>query len=275
MPWQPLTGTAAVWARLRNWQARRREAERPWRVVPRPVLALLVAAVVLQVFDASVGRPEPTALARPLPPVPRHSALLTLLAAGDAALAQRVGLIWLQSFDTQPGVQLALRQLDSERLAGWLDRLHALNPQSDYAVSLAALLYLHWGDARRRELLVPWVEARFLEAPDRRWRFLAYPAVLLRRIEGGAEVALRWARLVREYSPQAPSWARQLEAFIAEGLGERQAAAALIALFLRDGIYRDEAEKKFLEERLQELVSDLEPDGQRDSKPRSDLKQSR
>lgn len=255
MPWLPWTGIAAVWARLRDWRLRRREAERPWRVVPRPLLALMVVLVALQGADGSVGRPAPTAQARPLPPVPRHAALLTLLAAGDASLAQRVGLIWLQSFDTQPGIQLALRQLDSDRLAGWLDRLQALDPQSDYAVSLAAFLYLHWGDARRQELLVPWVETRFLEAPERRWRFLAYPAVLLRRIEGKAETARRWARLVREHAPQAPSWARQLEAFIAEGLGDRQAAAALIALFLRDGIYRDEAEKKFLEERLEELVA--------------------
>ncbi|MDM7456202.1 MAG: hypothetical protein P3W97_002790 [Tepidimonas sp.] len=254
MPWLPWTGTAAVWASLRNWRAHRREAELPWLVVPRPLLALLAAVLALQGLDGSVWRPAPTAQARPLPPAPRHAALLTLLAAGDAALAQRVGLIWLQSFDTQPGVQLALRQLDSDRLASWLERLHALNPESDYAVSLAALLYLHWGDARRRELLVPWVEARFLEAPDRRWRFLAYPAVLLRRMEGGEQTARRWARLLREHAQHAPSWARQLEAFIAEGLGDRQAAAALIALFLRDGVYHDEAEKKFLEERLQELA---------------------
>lgn len=255
MPWQPLTGTAAVWARLRDWRARRGETELPWQVVPAPLLVLMAVVLALQLLDGSMGRPEPTAQARPLPPAPRHAAVLTLLAAGDAALAQRVGLIWLQSFDTQPGVQLALRQLDSDRLAAWLDRLHALDTQSDYAVSLAALLYLHWGDARRRELLVPWVEARFLEAPDRRWRFLAYPAVLLRRIEGGAPHALRWARLVREHAHHAPSWARQLEAFIAEGLGDREAAAALIALFLRDGIYKDEAERKFLEQRLQELTA--------------------
>lgn len=254
MPWLPLTGTAAVWARWGRWRARRREAELPWRVVPRPLLALLVVVLALQGLDGSIWRPEPAAQARPLPPAPRHAALLTLLAAGDAALAQRVGLVWLQSFDTQPGVQLALRQLDSDRLAGWLDRLHALDPQSDYALSLAALLYLHWGDARRRELLVPWVEARFLEAPERRWRFLAYPAVLLRRMDGGAQIARQWARLVREHALHAPSWARQLEAFVAEGLGDRQAAAALIALFLRDGVYSDEAEKKFLEERLQELT---------------------
>lgn len=255
MPWLPLIGTAAVLARLRNWRARRHEAEWPWRVVPRSLLVLLAAAVALQALDGGAWRPEPTALARPLPPAPQQSALLTLLAAGDAALAQRVGLIWLQSFDTQPGVQLALRQLDSERLAGWLDRLHALDAQSDYAVSLASMLYMNWGDARRRELLAPWVEARFLEAPDRRWRFLAYPAVLLRRSEGGAPIALRWARLLREHARQAPSWARQLEAFFQESLGDRAAAAALISLYLQEGLYTDETERRFLEKRLEELLA--------------------
>ena len=172
-------------------------------------------------------------------------------------MAQRVGLIWLQSFDTQPGIQLAVRSLDSRRLARWLDLFHALDPKSDYPLMLAANIYLHWGDELRRELLVPWIEARFLEAPNRRWRFLAYPAVLLRRQDDTLPIARRWARLLREHATQAPSWARQLEAFIAAAVGDDAAAYALLLLMLRDGIYQDEAEKRFLLEKLQELSEKL------------------
>ncbi|MCX7741846.1 MAG: hypothetical protein N2Z66_01090, partial [Tepidimonas sp.] len=67
------------------------------------------------------------------------------------------------------------------------------------------------------------------------------------------------AREVRALAPPTiPSWARQLEAFLLAD-DEPAAAAALLALYLRDGVYRDENEARFLAERLAELTENLPP----------------
>lgn len=254
MPWPSWISTAAASSR-RLW-ARRQDSQAPWREVPRGALALALALLIAQAGVGLALRPRPEAVSRPLPPSPPPAAL-ALLSGGDARLAQTVGLIWLQSFDRQPGLQLALRSLDDQRLAGWLDALARLDPASDYPVMLAANIYFPHGSAARRDRLAPWIEARFLEAPDRRWPYLAYSAVLLRRDAATVGLARRWAALIRQHARAAPSWARQLEAFIAEATGDDRAAAALLALMLRDGIYKDEAEARFLLERLQEIEARL------------------
>jgi hypothetical protein len=225
-------------------------SERPVSAVPVPVLAVLIFALAAQIgWHAS--RPDPVAAAADLPDPPSVEVLHAASLSETAALS-RVLMLWLQAFDHQPGISLPFMALDYERLAAWLDRILELDPRSQYPLLSAARVYGEVPDDARRRRMIALIRERFREAPDLRWQWMAHAAILARHRLNDQELALELANDLRTYTSgeSTPGWARQMELFILEDLGELEAARILLGGLIESGAVSDPHEIRFLTDRL-------------------------
>jgi hypothetical protein len=101
--------------------------------------------------------------------------------------------------------------------------------------------------------MLDFVHRRFLEDPDRRWRWLAHAAIMARHRLRDPELALRYAEDIARHARSAPGWARQMRIFILEDMGERESATILLGGLLAEGEVTDPQEIRFLTERLEAL----------------------
>ena len=109
------------------------------RAAPPAVRLALGLALVAQLgWQAShrAAPPQP----QELPPPPTLLAL-RLSSLDESAAAARMSMLYLQSFDDQPGVSLAWRQLDYGCLQDWLQRALELDPRSQYPLLAASEVY--------------------------------------------------------------------------------------------------------------------------------------
>lgn len=227
--------------------------ERPLAALPKAVLIALPLALAAQIaWQAAL--PAPQARAEDLPPAPpvEH---LRLLAFGEPVTAARLLMLWLQSFDNQPGVSVPFRALDYGRLGEWLERILALDRRSQYPLLAAARLYGEVPVPEKQRVMTEFVYRAFLEDPARRWPWLAHAVYISKHRIGDLELALRYARALAEHTApgEAPAWARQMHIFVIEDMGEIAAAKVLLGGLLESGEITDPNELRFLKWRLAEL----------------------
>jgi hypothetical protein len=227
-----------------------RRKERPVSCVPWPVVAALALAFAAQIVLHGTS-PPPGARGRDLPPVPGLPVLRALSIGEEAALAGSL-MLWLQAFDHQPGISVPFRELDYERVVAWLDRILALEPRSQYPLLSAARVYSEVPDEARRRRVLEFVRARFREDPARRWPWMAHAVFVAKHRIGDLRLALELARELRMNAPAAdlPAWARQMEFFVLEDLGELESAQILLGGLIESGTITDRNEIRFLTERL-------------------------
>ena len=192
----------------------------------------------------------------PLGPPPSLS-FLRVLALSEDALASRLVSLWLQAHDTQSGLSVGFNELDYDRVAAWLNRALELDPTSTYPMLSAARVYGAVSDESRQRRMFDFVEARFLESPNARWRWMAEAAILAKHRLKDLPLALRFAESISRHAPQAPTWAREMNIVVLEDMGELEAARMLVGGLLHDGSLRDPHEVRFLENKLRELESKL------------------
>jgi hypothetical protein len=144
------------------------------------------------------------------------------------------------------------RDLDYERVVAWLDRILALEPRSQYPLLSAARVYSEVPDEARRRRVLEFVRARFREDPARRWPWMAHAVFVAKHRIGDLRLALELARELRMNAPAAdlPAWARQMEFFVLEDLGELESAQILLGGLIESGTITDRNEIRFLTERL-------------------------
>lgn len=226
---------------------------RGWRAVPRAVLVGLVLAGLAQALWYA-HMPPPRAGIEPLPPPPPQ-ALLAATALGEPRTVAALAVLWLQFHDTQPGYSVPFREMDYQRLRQWLERILALAPGSDYPLLLAVRVYGQVNDPERQRIMLEYVRAAFLERPRERWRWLAEAIIIARHQLEDRELALEYARLLRERTRpgEIPFWARDLQIMVLQDMGELEAARILIGGMLASGEIKDPHELRFLEDRLQML----------------------
>ncbi len=228
---------------------------RPWREVPAASRLALLACLAGVVAWQS-AQPPPRARIAALPAAPSSGAL-RVLAGGDSRLAARCVMLWLTSFDTQPGVSLPYAALDYGRLRDWLALALDLDPSAQYPLLAASRLYGEVGDPARSRAMLDFVAARYAEDPARRWPWLAHAVFVAQHRLRDAQLAQRYARLLAEAPPSTgiPGWARQLEIFVLEELGELEAARILLGGLLDSGRISDAHERAFLAQRLAEIAA--------------------
>ncbi len=227
--------------------------ERGIRHVPLAVIALLLATLVAQIALQAWREPI-AARVRPLPEPPRAE-LLAALGFGDRIAIAKLTMLWLQSFDNQPGVSIPFVELDYSRLIGWLELILAVDARAQYPLLAASRIYAEVPDPARAGAMLDFVERAFLEDPNRRWPWLAHAVYVAKHRLHEPERALRYATALATHATGAavPGWARQMRIFVLEDMGEIEAAKVLLGGLLDSGRITDPHELWFLSQRLAEL----------------------
>lgn len=218
--------------------------QRALSAVPAWLWAVLGAALAAQL--AWQGAPRSTESdSMALAPAPSVQSL-RLASFGEREALARILALHIQSFD--------LRR-DYARLVGWLRSALDLDPRSSYPLFLAARVYAESPDPARVRLALDFVYQEFFRDPDRRWPWLAHAALVAKHRLGDLPLARRYASAVQRYatSPEVPLWAKQMEIFILEDMNELTAAKIMLGGLLESGTIHDPAERRFLQQRLQEL----------------------
>ena len=230
-----------------------RPGARPLAAVPRWVWGALGALLAAQIGWRS-AQPQGSPAAVDLSPPPRPGAL-RIASFGEPETAARVAMLYLQSIDFSGGSAIPYRNLDYQRLVGWLAAILELDPRSAYPLFSAARVYAEVPDPERARIAFEFVYRSFLEDPNRRWPWLAHVTLLAKHRLGDLALARRYAAAIERHATGAdvPLWAKQMEIFILEDLNELEAAKIMIGGLLASGSIRDPAEVRFLAERLEEL----------------------
>ena len=232
-------------------------AERPLAAVPSWILWLLACALAAQIGWQSARRAAPPA-ASDLPPAP-SAAALRLTSLGETAAVARLGMLWLQAFDSRSDNAIPYQQLDYARLIAWLEAILATDPRSGYPLFAAARVYAENPDANKTRQMFDFIEAQFLRDPNRRWAALAQAALLAKHRLHDLPLARRYASEIQRLTtdPTIPSWARQMEIFILEDMNELEAAKVMLGGLLATGRIQDPEERRFLQGRLDEIEQRL------------------
>lgn len=227
--------------------------ERPVATVPRTVLACLACALLAQALWQG-AQPPPDARARALPSPPSVT-VLRALSFGEPVTGAKALMLWLQAFDNQPGISIPFRELDFDRVAAWLDRILALDPRAQYPLLAAARVYGEVNDVDKQRRMMQFVYERFRADPNRRWPWLAHAVFVAKHRMHDLPLALEYARaLAAETTPgQVPDWARQMQIFVLEDMGDLEAARVLLGGLIAAGEARDPAALAFLKWRLTQL----------------------
>ena len=111
--------------------------------------------------------------------------------------------------------------------------------------------------------MLEFVYRNFLADPNRRWPWLAHAVIMARHRLEDRLLALRYAQALRTHAtaPTVPGWARQMEIFLREDMGEYEAAKVLLGGLLASGTVTDPHEQRFLVERLKQLEADEKSSG--------------
>ena len=221
--------------------------------VPAWVWAALGALLAAQIGWLSAHR-RGSPGATELPPPPRAGAL-RIASFGEPEAAARVAMLYIQTVDFSGGRAIPYRNLDFQRLVGWLEAILELDPHSDYPLFSAARVYAEVPDPGRARIALEFVYRAFLQDPNRRWPWLAHAALLAKHRLNDPMLARRYAAAIDRHTTAAnvPLWAKQMEIFILEDMNELQAAKIMIGGLLASGAIRDPAEVRFLSQRLEEL----------------------
>lgn len=231
--------------------------ERTLGVVPRGTWWLLAAALAMQIGWHSLSTP-PDARAAALPAAPQAGALRAA-SLGEPVAAAQLLLLYLQAFDNQPGISLPFADLDYDRVMAWLDAALRLDTRTGYPLMMASQLYGQVPDPAKQRTMCDFVHTRFLEAPDLRWRWLAHCAIMAKHRLRDPDLALGYAADITRHAGSASGWARQMQVFILEDLGESESARVLLGGLLANDEVQDPAELHFLTERLKALETGERP----------------
>ena len=230
-------------------------AERPISTVPGVVLGLLAAALAAQiVLKTAEPRPAATALDLPDPP-PR--AALQLAAMGEPIATANMLSLYLQAFDTQPGISIPFKDLDYVKVESWLTSILELDPPGQYPLMMASQIYAQVPDMQKQRQMLDFTYRKFLIDPNRRWRWLAHAAIMAKHRLHDPALALRYARALSEHATASsvPDWAKQMHIFVLEDMGEIETVKILLGGLLVSGTITDPHEMHFLTERLKALQS--------------------
>jgi hypothetical protein len=225
--------------------------ERALATVPRPALALLVIALFVQIGWQAL-QPKPSASADALENPPSLTALRGAGMGEPISHAQLLTL-YVQAFDNQPGVSIPFLDLDYARVRAWLATILELDPLEQYPLMMAAHLYGQVPDSGKQREMCEFVRLQFSADPNRRWRWLAHCAIMAKHRLKDVRLALSYAEAITREARHASGWARQMQVFILEDMGEREAATVLLGGLLAGGEATEPAEIHFLTQRLEEL----------------------
>jgi len=237
--------------RVMRWKLR---DERPIRLVPTGTVVALACAITAQLWVGMLA-PPPLRSAEPLGK-PLDVGFLRLAFLDERPVAARTMMIHLQNFDLSATNGIPYRALDYRQLSQWLQVALELDPKSKYPLFLATHVYMEVSDISKIRVMLDFVHAKFLEDPPARWQWLAHATLIakhrLRDLTLARAYAAELTRLSRSV-PGMPMWAKEMESFMLEEMGELEAARIMLGGLLDGGHITDPDEIRFLHLRIQQL----------------------
>jgi hypothetical protein len=227
--------------------------ERPLSSVPSKVILILFVTFFLQIVWI-LNKPEMIVSEKPMP-VPPSERSVKLLSLNAPLVASKITMLWLQAFDNQANISIPFARLDYDLLIAWLELCLRLDPLSQYPLLAASRLYTLIDDEVKVRKMNQFTYDKFLEDPVRRWPWIAHAIYVAKHRLEDLDTALEYARALRlnTVEGQAPYWARHMEVYITEDLGDIEATKILIGGLLESGAVTDENEIRFLRNRLEEI----------------------
>ncbi len=188
-------------------------------------------------------------------PAPPQSSFIRLVSLDDPVSAAKLVMLWLQAFDNQPGVSIPLKELNYDRVIEWLDLILELDNKIQYPLLAAIRFYAEVQDEEKQRKMIQYVGEKFIENPDERWPFMTHAVYIAKHRIKDVQLALESAQMIREYArgDNVPYWAKQMEIFVLEDMGELESAMILIGGLLESGELKDPHQRKFLGQRLEEI----------------------
>jgi hypothetical protein len=227
--------------------------ERRIDAVPLAVVVLLLGSLITQIVTHHF-QPHSAAQAERLPRPPGLNTVRAL-SFGEELAAAKLVMLWLQSFDNQPGISVPFSALDYGKVIEWLALILELDPGAHYPLLAASRIYAEVPDAGKQRLMLDFVEGEFRRDPDARWPWMAHAVYVAKHRIGDIELALHYARTLSKLAtgPKVPNWAKQMVVFVLEDMGEFESAKVLLGGLLDSGKITDPHEQRFLSRRLAEL----------------------
>ncbi len=227
--------------------------ERSIRDIPLWVLPTLLIALIIQIVWHNV-RPAPLAQVIDLPTPPTNEQL-NVASFGDPVAFSKLTMLWLQAHDNQPGISIPFRKLDYTVLVQWLESTLALDPRSHYPLLSAVRVFGEVPVPEKQRQMLAFVEQEFHKDPDHRWQWLAHAAFVAKHRLKDQQLALKFAKSLTEKATgeNVPSWAKQMQIFLLEDMGEIESAKVLLGGLLESGQITDPHEQAFLYQRLKEI----------------------
>ncbi|MCI0400336.1 MAG: hypothetical protein L0Y67_02065 [Gammaproteobacteria bacterium] len=164
-------------------------------------------------------------------------------------------MLWLQAFDNQPGISIPFKDLDYDKVTGWMELILELDPRGQYPLLAASRVYGEVPVEGKQRHMLDFVYRQFLLDPNRRWPWLAHAIYVAKHRLKDLPLALKYARAMTLYArgDNVPQWARQMEIYVLEDMGEAEGAKVLIGGLLESGTITDPHEIRFLTERLKRI----------------------
>jgi hypothetical protein len=126
------------------------------------------------------------------------------------------------------GRSTPLKDYDYKEVYKWLHFLDKYDPKSNMLPSSAAYYYSKTQRPSDVIYLLDYLEERSFKDPEANWWWLSQGIYLANSILGDKPRAIRLANVLHKVKADIPLWARQMEAFLREDLGDKEAAGDIM-----------------------------------------------
>ena len=211
----------------------------------------LVSALMLQLlWHAAMPREGARAQALRSPPA---LTALRLASLDESIMASRFMMLYLQSFDIQPGIIMPYRDLDYGIVQKWLEASLDLDTRDKYPLFAATYFYAGVKDERKTRSMLDFISREFSIDPEERWPWMASGALIAKYELHDLPLALEYSESLRKDATGAPSWVREMSIFTLEDMNRLDAAKIVLGGLLVDGRIKDPNELAFLKGRLDRI----------------------
>lgn len=187
---------------------------------------VLILAVIAQIgFWYSVKDIKPFLEITPEIPTVKQTEAFSL---GDRQFYFRAKTLELQMAGDTFGRTTALKDYDFPLLKKWFFYLDTLDEMSNFTPSIAA--YYFSRTQHPKDVIYPldYLEAHADKHPTEKWWWYSQAIYLANSVLGDKQRALEIATKLRKVKGDLPIWARQMEAFMQEDLGDKDSAEAIM-----------------------------------------------
>lgn len=150
------------------------------------------------------------------------------LAFGDRQFYFRMQALNLQFMGDTWGRSTPLKDYDMKMVYRWMKFLDKYDPKSNMLPSAAAYYYSKTQNPHDVVYMLDYLEERSFADPEYNWWWLSQSIYLANAVLGDKERAVKIAAVLRTVKADVPIWARQMEAFLREDMGEKDKAADIM-----------------------------------------------